>query len=812
MFSWMEVLCQWKHGIAYPRWAALAQWGYGEARFLFYPPASWNLGAALGAALPWKMVPGAYCWIVLTLAGASMYRLAREWLPAPDALFAAVFYALNPYHLLIVYWRSAYAELLAAPLLPLLLLCVLRLSDGEGREAGRFREGHDFSRAISQEKTPALAAEGNCTLLSYQSSRSTLWLSLLLAAAWLTNAPAAVMIYYSAAGLALVAAAIGAARETARMLAWNRGIGRPQIRTLVLRSLVLRTPVLRILVRTASAMLLGAGLAAFYLLPAIYEQGWINLTAVMSLGVRPQDNFLFTTIADPDHNRFNLLVSTIALAEIGVLALAIWFSRKNKHLGTAAPSTRSGRAPGCPIARSAAGAISNQSPWILLCAWGAACAALMLSVSNLLWQDSPELRFVQLPFRWLLCMNVALAMLLPMAAKRWSARLAASSVLLAVVILAGYRIQPPWWDQAADIREMSDSIADGTGYEGTDEYVPDGADPYELDKNLTLVSDDKGAPIPNRMLVWEPTEKHFIVHAAAPEKITMRLLSYPAWAVVVNGKPTATQKTEVTGLIVIPIAAGDNDVRIHFRRTSDRVAGTVVSLISLAAFVLAWIRTGRSGTEYPIVKSGESRHMTSRTVLVATSNPGKLRDFAGAAAPYGIMIANVPNFSSLPPVVEDGATFEENARKKADSYSLAVPGELLLADDSGLEIDALSGAPGVHSARYASDQPSTADCNADDEANNARVLRELIGVPEQKRTARFVCVLAVARDGQTLRTFRGAAEGVILDALRGQNGFGYDPLFYFPQINKTFAELSAEEKAQYSHRGAAFRAFLHWYR
>ena len=201
-----------------------------------------------------------------------------------------------------------------------------------------------------------------------------------------------------------------------------------------------------------------------------------------------------------------------------------------------------------------------------------------------------------------------------------------------------------------------------------------------------------------------------------------------------------------------------------------------------------------------------------RRILLATSNPGKLRDFAGAAAAHGITIANIPHFSSLPEVVEDGATFEENARKKAESYSLAVPGELVLADDSGLEIDALGGAPGVHSARYAADEPHTAECNTDDEANNARVLRELKGVPEQKRTARFICVLAVARDGRILHTFRGTAEGVILDAPRGQNGFGYDPLFYFPQIGKTFAELTAEEKAHYSHRGAAFRAFLEWYR
>jgi XTP/dITP diphosphohydrolase len=201
-----------------------------------------------------------------------------------------------------------------------------------------------------------------------------------------------------------------------------------------------------------------------------------------------------------------------------------------------------------------------------------------------------------------------------------------------------------------------------------------------------------------------------------------------------------------------------------------------------------------------------------RRVSVATSNAGKLRDFAGAAAPYGIMIASIPHFSSLPQVVEDGITFEENARKKAEAYSLAVPGELVLADDSGLEIDALGGAPGVHSARYAADEPHAAECNTEDEANNARVLRELTNVAAEKRTARFVCILAVARDGQTLHTFRGIAEGVLLDVPRGKNGFGYDPLFYFPQIGKTFAELSAEEKALYSHRGAAFRAFLSWYR
>jgi XTP/dITP diphosphohydrolase len=199
-----------------------------------------------------------------------------------------------------------------------------------------------------------------------------------------------------------------------------------------------------------------------------------------------------------------------------------------------------------------------------------------------------------------------------------------------------------------------------------------------------------------------------------------------------------------------------------------------------------------------------------RRILIATSNPGKLRDFAGAAAGHGVEVAGIPGFTSLPSVVEDGLTFEENARKKAEEYSRSVPGEIVVADDSGLEVDALSGAPGVHSARYAADQPHLASENTDDESNNARVLRKMRGVATEKRTARFVCVLTAARDGKTLATFRGTAEGVILESPRGTNGFGYDPLFYFPEIQKTFAELSAEEKARFSHRGAAFRQFLAW--
>ena len=200
-----------------------------------------------------------------------------------------------------------------------------------------------------------------------------------------------------------------------------------------------------------------------------------------------------------------------------------------------------------------------------------------------------------------------------------------------------------------------------------------------------------------------------------------------------------------------------------------------------------------------------------KRVLIATSNPGKLRDFAGAASVHGVDVAAIPDFSFLPGVVEDGLTFEANARKKAEHYSRYAPGQVVIADDSGLEVDVLQGAPGVHSARYAAADPRVAEINTEEEANNARLLRELEGVPPPSRTARFVSVIAAARDGKTLTVCQGEAEGSILDSPRGTGGFGYDPLFFFPPLQKTFAQLTPEEKACYSHRGAAFCSFLKWY-
>ena len=177
-----------------------------------------------------------------------------------------------------------------------------------------------------------------------------------------------------------------------------------------------------------------------------------------------------------------------------------------------------------------------------------------------------------------------------------------------------------------------------------------------------------------------------------------------------------------------------------------------------------------------------------------------------------VEIRSLPGLDSIPSPVEDGTTFEDNARKKAEHYSRLAPGKLVLADDSGLEVEALGGAPGVRTARYAADESSApASSLSVDQANNARLLRALEKVADKSRGARYVCVLAAARDGRVLAVFRGQAEGVIARAPRGGGGFGYDPLFYVPERGKTFAELAPKEKAAVSHRGDAFRKFLEWF-
>ena len=196
------------------------------------------------------------------------------------------------------------------------------------------------------------------------------------------------------------------------------------------------------------------------------------------------------------------------------------------------------------------------------------------------------------------------------------------------------------------------------------------------------------------------------------------------------------------------------------------------------------------------------------TIYVASSNAGKLRDFAVAATVFGAEIAVLPRLEEIPAPAEDGATFEANAQRKAEAYSRARPRLLVLADDSGLEVDALGGAPGVRSARYAEDAGFAGD-DATDQRNNRYLLQQLRRLDAaQPWTARYRCALALARDGVTLLTADGTVEGEIEAAPRGTGGFGYDPLFRLPELDKTMAEIDLETKQRLSHRGRALIALL----
>ena len=192
--------------------------------------------------------------------------------------------------------------------------------------------------------------------------------------------------------------------------------------------------------------------------------------------------------------------------------------------------------------------------------------------------------------------------------------------------------------------------------------------------------------------------------------------------------------------------------------------------------------------------------MSRARIVVATANPGKLVEFAAALTPAGFEVVGLDALDDRTPVEETGDSFEANARLKAEGYS-ARTDLPVLADDSGLEVDALGGEPGVHSARYGGP-------DLDDRERYRLVLEKLKGVPDEQRTARFRCVLALARGGETIATFDGVVEGRITHEPRGDGGFGYDPVFFHPGIGKAFGEISRKDKEGLSHRGKAIRRFV----
>jgi hypothetical protein len=502
--GWLDVAGQWHEGISFPRWAEWANWGFGEPRFIFYPPASWMLGAALGSILPWQMAPGAFIWLALVLAALTTWRLARQYLPTPQALTAGILYAVNPYHLVIVYYRSDFAELLASALFPLLVLGASRV----------MRDGWN--------RVPALA--------------------LAFGLIWLSNAPAAVIATYSLALLLVVGCALGRDRKP--------------------------------LLAGAAAMAGGFALAAFYILPAAWEQRWVQISQALTENLRPAQNFLFTHSNDPEFVLFNWKVSAIALGTILITALTAVFVARQRG--------------------------DFLQLWWMLLALAAASTFLMFPASLFLWQLLPKLQFVQFPWRWLVPLNVAfaffIAAMLQTSRKRW---VGWTAILLCTGALGTALVKDAWWD-SEDIPALIAAIQSQHGYEGTDEYQPLGCDRYQLPGQPPASADNDDSPNLNESAVtpapgartpikgegahialWTTEEKLFTARKNQQFTLALKLINYPAWEIRVDEKVVQANPLPETAQMSFSIPAGEHSVHVHFRRTPDRTTGSAISLFSV---------------------------------------------------------------------------------------------------------------------------------------------------------------------------------------------------------------------------------------
>lgn len=517
--SWLDAAGQWKQGVLYPRWAEWANYGFGEPRFIFYPPFSWMLGAALGSLAPWNSVPIAFIVLMQTLAGVSVYALARRILQnRAAALFCVAAYVANPYALLIVYWRSDFAELLADAFYPLLFLAALRLCD-------LLNVGEERAEQQVYRKIAVFAAT--------------------FAAIWLCNAPAGVIASYSIAALLA-------------FTAWARRSWQP-------------------LTRGAAGLLLGLGITAGYLLPAAYEQRWVNIAQALSTGLLPAENFLYTQILDAEHTLFNWIASTIAVLMIALAGFAALVARRRNG----------GLDQGI-----------EETVWRVLLVLSAVATLLMLHISSPLWMVLPKLRFVQFPWRWLALLAVPLAIYLGVAMTRGRLRwlwVAITFSLLAST--AAGLVKSAWWD-TEDIPVLREAIANGQGFDGTDEYDPLGDDhtniPTKSPEVQVLDTDTMQGPNKKptlRVERWKPEAKEITVSAPQPFYLGVRLLNYPSWRVELNGAAISPRGGEDYNMMVVPVPAGESRVVVRFVRTWDRTLGGGLTLISL--LVALWLARRR---------------------------------------------------------------------------------------------------------------------------------------------------------------------------------------------------------------------------
>ncbi len=566
LVSWLDCANAWRHGIPYPHWAPSPNYGAGEPRFIFYPPLTWMLGAALGLILPWNLAPIALTFLTLAATGLATRALALEALddlPATLAGCAAIF---SGYALFTGYERGAFPEFAGGLWLPLIVLFVMR--DSSALESG------SLPRPQAQETWSTRS------LWRRVFDSSTALLAVALAGAWLSNLPLGVMAGYLMVGVALVWAVV-------------RRSGIP-------------------ILRAAVAAVLGLGLAAIYWLPSAVERNWVDIKqATQDPGYAFESNWLFAHNSNPLlalHDVINRQVSWIAVSMMAVAAVcfAIGYFRGTLLTGKAGAS---------------------HLWWIPLAAIPVAISFFLFPVSRPLWHLLPEMPFLQYPWRWLEAVEAPMAIFF--VAAIWPSGRRARLALLVVCSAAFLAATPSASRYFFQVCYPEDTVASvlsdyraGTGFEGMYEYEPPGGDDSNIATGLPdacLVSDPltvlgKADPDnPENNPAWSseqggcqatfhfvngfqsnPEHRELRATTAQGGYLVLRLLSYPAWRIRVNGQLPAALPRRDDGLIAVPVPQGPIELTVDWTTSPDVVASRWVSGVSALLLAILWFRRGRA--------------------------------------------------------------------------------------------------------------------------------------------------------------------------------------------------------------------------
>lgn len=537
-FTWLDAQQSWRQGILYPRWASNPDYRAGEPRFIFYPPLEWMAGAALGTVLPWNLVPIALTFLILAGIGLAVRALAREVMEDGAATLAGCAALFSGYALFTAYERTDFAELTGGIWIPLLMLLILR------------------DRNLSAPTRPA-------RLLTRALDGSAALLALPLAAAWLSDAPLGVMATYLLAGLALALALM--ARSWAPVI------------------------------RAAIATVLGLGLATIYIVPAAWERRWVAIgRATGDMGYMIQGSWLFARHQDPDlalHDAVLHQVSVIVVVMVAITLAGLF------------ACWRRGRLPG------------PRRWWLPLAAIPVVVLFLQFPVSQPLWNLLPEMRFMQFPWRWLVALEAPMGIFF--AAALWPAHrrrrpavvpLCAALFVLQAVWAGRFWFQPCFEEDT--VPALLSRFRTGQVLDDSDLFAPPDSDDSLLAEGLPgacLVSDPRielGKPAADGSLAWSPAQgtceatysdaaprgaapaEHLLIRARLdrPGYLVLRLRSYPAWRVRVNGETVAHLPERDDGLIAVPVPQGPVDLTVDWITTPDIVAGRCLSLLALLLF------------------------------------------------------------------------------------------------------------------------------------------------------------------------------------------------------------------------------------